>query len=388
MPIGTARMAHLGLVGSRLIDGIHFDDDPRVADLFDVDSGAAILFPGDDALPLPQWQTPPKKLVVLDGTWSQASKLLKENPRLASLPRMSFQPEQPGRYRIRKEPTDLHLSTIEAIAAVLGALEGDVDGYQALLRPFDHMVEWQLDQQRDHAVDDSGNRHTRRSARRHRDALKSDPLREMRPLLRDPRRLVVVYAEANAHPRTERADGVPELLHLVACRPFVVDEAPFVAVLKPRRPLHPQVADRLGLSEADLHHGEDAGVAVARFRRWLDEGGEKTGFAVWSTSEPLQGRVGKLPHQINDARLACWGAFPRDLLVQEGEPKRGFIDVRAMTCRVLGAPAGGIEAGAAALGIESTTTATTRAMTMLTLVSSIVRALPVRAPFDDVTTGG
>ena len=350
VPIGTARMAHLGLVGSRLIDGVHFDDDPRIADLFDVDSGTAILFPGDDALPLPQWPTPPKKLVVLDGTWSQASKLLKENPRLASLPRMSFQPEQPGRYRIRKEPTDLHLSTIEAIAAVLGALEGDVDGYQQLLRPFDHMVEWQLDQQREHEADDSGARHTRRSARRHRDALKSDPLREMRPLLRDPRRIVVVYAEANAHPRTERADGVPELLHLVACRPFVADEPAFEAVLKPRRPLHPQVADRLGLSEAQLLDGEDAAVAVARFRTWLD-----------------------------DARLACWGAFPRDLLVQEGEPKRGFIDVRAMTCRVLGAPAGGIEAGAVALGIDGAT-ASTRAMTMLASVSSIVRALPARAP--------
>ncbi len=359
MPIGTCRMAHLGLVGSRLIDGIHFDDDPRIADLFDVDSGTAILFPGDDALPLPQWSTPPKKLVVLDGTWSQASKLLKENPRLASLPRMSFQPEQPGRYRIRKEPTDLHLSTIEAIAAVLGAIEGDVDGYQQLLRPFDHMVEWQLDQQRDHAVDDSGTRHTRRSARRHRDALKSDPLREMRPLLCSPRRIVVLYAEANAHPRTERADGVPELLHLVATRPFVDDEADvardFEAVLKPRRPLHPQVAERLGFSDAQLQAGEDAVVAVARFRRWLD-----------------------------DARIACWGAFPRDLLVQEGEPKRGFIDVRAMTCRVLGAPAGGIEAGAAALGATTTTTATnTRGAQMLAAVREIVRALPTKAPAVD-----
>lgn len=360
VPIGTARMAHLGLVGSRLLEGLHFDDDPRLQDLFEVDSGVAVLFPGDDAIPLPAWSTPPKKLVVLDGTWSQAGKLLKENPRLASLPRMSFQPEQPGRYRIRKEPTDLHLSTIEAIAAVLGALEGDIAGYQALLRPFDHMVEWQLDQQREHEVDDSGARHTRRSARRHRDALKSDPLREMRPLLRDSRRVVVVYAEANAHPRAERADGVPELLHLVACRPFVVDEAPFVAVLKPRRPLHAQVAHRLGLCEADLHTGEDAVAAVARFRSWL-----------------------------GDARLACWGAFPRDLLVQEGEPKRGFIDVRAMTCRVLGAPAGGIEAGAAALGIEAKATdehaSSTRAMTMLGLVRKIVRALPAKAPFSDAS---
>ena len=351
-------MAHLGLVGSRLIEGVHLDGDPRLADLFADGANAAILFPGDDAIPLPAWSTPPRKLVVLDGTWSQASKLLKENPRLAALPRMSFQPDEPGRYRIRREPTDMHLSTIEAVAAVLGALEGDVEGYRALLRPFDQMVEWQLDQQRTHEVDAAGARHTRRGARRHRDLQKGDPLRELRPLLTDPRRVVVVYAEANAHPRTERADGVPEVVHLVAVRPFV-DEPAFEAVLRPRRALHPAVAARLGLEEEALQNGEAVDVALERFREFLGDG-----------------------------RLACWGAFPRDLLVQEGETKRGFVDVRAMTCRVLGVPAGGIDAAAEALAVTATTsTAITaplsRGMTMLGLVASIVRTLPLRAPPDD-----
>ncbi|HEY1097568.1 MAG TPA: tRNA-uridine aminocarboxypropyltransferase, partial [Myxococcota bacterium] len=181
VPIGTARMAHLGLTNSRLIEGVHVDDDPRIADLFvgGVDD-VAVLFPGDDARPLPAWTTPPKKLVVLDGTWSQASKLLKENPKLAALPRLSFSPPEPGRYRIRREPTDMHLSTIEATAAVLGIIEGDVDAYRTLLLPFDQMVEQQLEQQHSHEHDGDGARHTRRSARRHRDRLKNDPLRELR----------------------------------------------------------------------------------------------------------------------------------------------------------------------------------------------------------------
>lgn len=348
-------MAHLGLVGSQLVEGLHFDDDERLQHLFADDAHAAVLFPGDDAIPLPQWQTPPRTLVVLDGTWSQASKLLKENPRLASLPKLSFQPDTPGRYRIRREPTDMHLSTVEAIAAVLGALEGTPDAYAPLLQPFDAMVEWQLQQQRTHEADASGARHSRRSVRRHRDLQRSDVLRELRPLLRDPRRVVVVYAEANAHPRAERAEGVPELLHLLAARPFL-DDGPdtcFEAIACPRRPLHPTVCERLGLDAETLLGGAAIDDVLERFRAFLGDG-----------------------------RLVCWGAFPRDLLAQEGDSRRGFVDLRAVTSRVLQAPAGGIEAAAASLGVTSAA-GLTRGATMLAAVSAIARALPERVGPDD-----
>jgi DTW domain-containing protein YfiP len=357
VPIGTARMAHLGLVGSQLVEGLHFDDDERLQHLFAADAHAAVLFPGDDAVPLPQWHTPPRTLVVLDGTWSQASKLLKENPRLASLPRLSFQPDTPGRYRIRREPTDMHLSTVEAIAAVLGALEGTPDAYAPLLQPFDAMVEWQLLQQRTHEADATGARHSRRSVRRHRDLQRSDVLRELRPLLRDPRRVVVIYAEANAHPRAERAEGVPELLHLLAARPFLDDSDPdrfFEAIARPRRPLHHTVTERLGIDAHTLLNGEAIDDVLERFRTFLGDG-----------------------------RLVCWGAFPRDLLAQAGDSRRGFVDVRAVTSRVLGAPAGGIEAAAASLGVVSAA-GPTRGASMLAAVCAIVRALPERVGADGI----
>jgi hypothetical protein len=245
----------------------------------------------------------------------------------------------------------MHVSTVEAIAAVLGALEGTPDRYAALLQPFDAMVEWQLQHQRTHEAAASGARHSRRSTRRHRDLQRSDVLRELRPLLRDPRRVVVIYAEANAHPRAQRAEGVPELLHLLAARPFLDDDNPdkfFEAIARPRRPLHVAVTERLGIDADTVHNGQAVEDVLERFRAFLGDG-----------------------------RLVCWGAFPRDLLAQEGDSRRGFVDVRAVTSRALGAPAGGIEAAAASLGVVGAT-GPTRGATMLAAVCAIVRALPER----------
>ena len=361
MPIGTARMAHLSLVGSRLVEGVHFDDDPRVADLFAGDDSTAILFPDDCARPFEAWQAkPPKRLVVLDGTWSQAKKLLTSNPRLAALPKLSFQPAEPGRYRIRKEPTDQHLSTIEATAAVLGALEGDVDAYRALLQPFDAMVETQLGFLDRAGRDPSGSasRHASRSARRGTRA--SRRFEELLPLLQRPQRLVVVYAEANAHPRAVRDAGAPELLHLVACRPLIdastSDDvgARLDVRVKPTRSLHDTVLERLGLERQDLEGGVDVDVALERFRAFLGDG-----------------------------RLVCWGAFARDLLVQAGDSHRGFVDLRALSCRALGGPAGGLDNAALRLGVTPSSAAT-RADRMLDDASGVVRALALQAGIDDV----
>ena len=69
---------------------------------------------------------------MVDGTWWQTKKVVRENPVLAALPRYAFTPRAPSEYRIRKEPQDDYVSTIEALALVLGALEGDPSRFRAL----------------------------------------------------------------------------------------------------------------------------------------------------------------------------------------------------------------------------------------------------------------
>src|SRR5512139_3778671 len=78
--IGTARMAHLSLPNSELHLGISFVDHPRVRELA-ASEGTALLFPGEGAAdPASLRGRPPRAVIVVDGTWSQARKLVRLNP--------------------------------------------------------------------------------------------------------------------------------------------------------------------------------------------------------------------------------------------------------------------------------------------------------------------
>src|SRR5262245_49621410 len=141
--IGTGRMAHLALPNSELHVGLRFDEDTRVAALFSARS--AVLFPGREAVePETLRGDPPQTLVVIDGTWIEARKLLARNPALAALPRIGLVPAEPGRYRIRRAPAAHCLSTIEAVVETLGRLEGDRRRFHPMLRAFEHLVAMQI----------------------------------------------------------------------------------------------------------------------------------------------------------------------------------------------------------------------------------------------------
>jgi DTW domain-containing protein YfiP len=336
--IGTARMAHLSLPGSTLVEGIEVDEHPQVAPLLGRDD-VAVLFPGASARPVTEWGArPPTTMIVVDGTWWQAKRVMERSPRLASLPRMSIDAPAPSTYRIRKPPSDQHLSTVEAVALALGVLEDAPDKFATMRRPFDVMVERQLEAQQ------------RRVARvRKRPKRLTPPLRELEVLRDAPERGVVVYAEANAHSRAERAPGEPELLQLVARWP--VTGQSFEAILRPRRPLGQHVPDRLGVAADVFETGEEVRSFLHRWREHLAPGGV----------------------------LCAWGSFPRDLLAREEGARRDFIDLRALTARCLGGAAGGIERGASRLCGVSPPALPRRADNMLVLIADVYDELVRRA---------
>ena len=144
--INTARIARLCLPNSDLRVGVDFAGDRVVREaLHDPARPAVLLFPSDEAVDLRERRPDgPVTLVVLDGTWSQAAKLLKLNPFLRALPQYRLAPSKPSDYRIRREPADHCVATVEALALVLGALEGDLARFASLLRLFEEMVGTQL----------------------------------------------------------------------------------------------------------------------------------------------------------------------------------------------------------------------------------------------------
>ena len=235
--IGTARMAHLSLPNSELHLGVCFEDHQRVRELA-ATAGTALLFPCEGAIdPAALAACPPTTVIVVDGTWSQARKVVKRNPFLQALPRLAFRPERPSNYRIRAEPTVECVSTIEALVHLLGALEGAPERYRPILEAFDRMVDLQIAERARRTG--PPRRRARPRARRPRVDLTVAALRAR------PADVVAIYAEANAWALGSPVEGEAELIQLVAARPHGGER--FEAVLAPRRPLGPGVATHLEL---------------------------------------------------------------------------------------------------------------------------------------------
>jgi DTW domain-containing protein YfiP len=106
---------------------------------------ARLLFPGEDAQPMLTYAATdePLLLVVPDGTWRKARKMLHLNPLLAALPRVTLADGGVSRYRLRKAPGPGALSTVEAIVQALQMLEAP-SSFEPLLKPFEALIEGQI----------------------------------------------------------------------------------------------------------------------------------------------------------------------------------------------------------------------------------------------------
>ena len=80
-------------------------------------------------------------VVLLDGTWSQAKALWWRNPWMLKCQRVILNPAQPSRYgRLRREPRRDGLSTIEAAAMLIAALEKRPEIETTLNESFERML--------------------------------------------------------------------------------------------------------------------------------------------------------------------------------------------------------------------------------------------------------
>jgi len=98
--------------------------------------GAVLVYPlGDPAVPAP----PPRQIVVLDATWSQARRMYRKLDALRGLPIWHL-PTTAMPARLRAAPATGFVSTIEAIAIALRLLEGD-----AVATPLDELFQLAVD---------------------------------------------------------------------------------------------------------------------------------------------------------------------------------------------------------------------------------------------------
>jgi DTW domain-containing protein YfiP len=145
----TAKLVRASITNCRLMRGVMFDDVELQHAL--ASYKPFLLYPGHDAhdceaLPL----TSNNIVIVIDGTWDEAQKIVYRNPLLHSIPRVSFQRPLTSSYRIRRPPKSTYLSTVESIGhlltlnAVCSGCPQMIPNYQGLFHVFNEMIERQL----------------------------------------------------------------------------------------------------------------------------------------------------------------------------------------------------------------------------------------------------
>ena len=146
LAICSAWLTRLALENAELHRGVRFGDHPRLRSVC-AEPGAALLFPGPDAVPAAtRAEAPPRYLVVLDGTWHQAERMLRDNPAVAALPRLAVTADGAYGYgELRREPAPHCLSTLEAVALALGELEREPGRFEPMRAAFRRMVTLQLE---------------------------------------------------------------------------------------------------------------------------------------------------------------------------------------------------------------------------------------------------
>lgn len=153
---GTGRFAALSFEDAEIVEGVSFDDHPRVRALLgDPAYAPFLLYPGPGARDLDSGGLRPDELggkrllvLLLDATWPLAKKMLRTSPSLQALPRLMFTPRSRSRWVIKQQPHELCLSTLEAVhelkLSLLGAGLDDYERPGQLLAVFQAMQDFQV----------------------------------------------------------------------------------------------------------------------------------------------------------------------------------------------------------------------------------------------------
>jgi DTW domain-containing protein len=335
VPIGTARMASLCLPESELHVGVRWDSSPALARaLGDPARPPILLYPGPGARDILCEPPPgPVTLVVVDGTWSQAKAVVRDNAVLRALPRYAFSTPEPSQYRIRKEPRAEYCSTIEALMHVLGVLEGEPEAFRALLHPFRAMIDAQVAAQAE------------RPQRRGPQPRPSRPPQDRLPPALTFRfdDLVCAAGEANAWPYRGGHDSHrDELVHWTAHRPSTGET--FAMIAAPEGPLSPSTPFHSRLSEEAIRDGGPRAAMIDAFARW---------------SRPTD-------------VVAAWGLYGPNLLVAAGGAIAECLDLRALAQRLENRKLGDLEDLAASLGAAAPPLAEGRAGARLAALIQLV----------------
>lgn len=151
---GTGHMTNNSLENCELHVGIDFSNHKRVNELLnDENYEAYVLYPDTNSIKLNTQKLPSEKkalIFIIDSTWPCSKKMLRLSKNLQNLKKVSFEHNKSSQFKIKTQPNQYCLSTIESTLCVLEQLNNqnieDISksSLEQFLKPFEEMVEYQV----------------------------------------------------------------------------------------------------------------------------------------------------------------------------------------------------------------------------------------------------
>lgn len=150
----TGHLTHKSLPNSSLFIGIDFNKHKEVQKIVNSpECDSYLLYPNEDSLNLSSEKIKTEKSIVIfiiDSTWACSRKILRENEFLRSMKSISFKHTLKSQFKIKTQPNEFCLSTIESTLCVLKLLNKQgveslqTAAFKNFLKPFNSMVKYQL----------------------------------------------------------------------------------------------------------------------------------------------------------------------------------------------------------------------------------------------------
>lgn len=153
---GTGHLTHLSLPNSCLYVDVDFSGHRIINSLIDDHNNLCfVLYPGKKSINIntQKIELNGKQMVIfiIDSTWPCSLKMLRLSNNINQLPRLSFTHTRISEFKIKEQPKEYCLSTIESTQILLELLDQQgvesftTDELSAFLNPFHAMVTYQLE---------------------------------------------------------------------------------------------------------------------------------------------------------------------------------------------------------------------------------------------------
>lgn len=148
--IASGRMSHLMLKNSVFVKGENFSQDKKVNSIINESNNQCfVIYPSIHSVDISKLSSKEKEKLfdknktkvffIIDGTWHTAQKTMHVSQNLKQLPTLSFIPTSQSNFRVRKQPKENCLSTIEAIHHTIELL-GDSFEFDTSTRIHDALI--------------------------------------------------------------------------------------------------------------------------------------------------------------------------------------------------------------------------------------------------------